>query len=479
MEGLWKALRESKQEALAPILVRHGVRSVSGIGQRASELIEAGIQPWQIEAVLATWWLSSLGEISQFQSGKRASLAAALEAAQPNQRQKSLEALDQDVLARSTAPSVEARLRTYLAVCRAWEVDPWPLSAENVRAFAASLKQGGYKSAGAYFQVICTYQQRELRTPVPQLLRQCIRDYLRSIQRGLGVDKLKDSFNLLRLGDIPIDDDEGRFCLGNVSHSRDMCIICGWFMLRESEISSARLGHLSLHAQTVTLAIPLHKTDIQGHMTERSLSCSCRVRRHPLCVWHAAERHLIRMRENLGTLSALRFPLFPTEDGRTPGKHQMVAVFRRTIGAAGIPLEKQDGSGRWVPRFHGHVLQVSGAQMLAGAGVSTQLIQLLGRWKSTSVLRYTQDAGLAVVPDLPHMVLNAADAQARVCLLLHPPSRWWLSRRHHLVKYRMALALLPSINFGLNSECKGGGLSTPWSICGAPSKPCCSHWVFV
>ena len=291
-------------------------------------------------------------------------------------------------------------------------MDPWPLSAENVMAFAASLKQGGYKSAGAYFQVICTYQQRELRTPVPQLLRQCIRDYLRSIQRGLGVDKLKDSFNLLRLGGIPIDDDEGRFCLGNVSHSRDMCIICGWFMLRESEISSARLGHLSLHAQTVTLAIPLRKTDIQGHMTERSLSCSCRVRRHPLCVWHAAERHLIRMRENLGTLSALRFPLFPTEDGRTPGKHQMVAVFRRTIGAAGIPLEKQDGSGRWVPRFHGHVLRVSGAQMLAGAGVSTQLIQLLGRWKSTSVLRYTQDAGLAVVPDLPHMVLNAADAQA-------------------------------------------------------------------
>ena len=102
MEGLWKALRGSKQEALAPILVRHGVRSVSGIGQHASELIEAGIQSWQIEAVLAAETKRVDLVVEQPRrdlpvpvSGKRASLAAALEAAQPNQRQKSLEALDQ------------------------------------------------------------------------------------------------------------------------------------------------------------------------------------------------------------------------------------------------------------------------------------------------------------------------------------------------------------------------------------------------
>ena len=47
--------------------------------------------------------------------------------------------------------------------------------------------------------------------------------------------------------------------------------------------------------------------------------------------------------------------------------------------------------------------------MLAAAGVSVQLIQLLGRWTSVSVQRCTQDAGLAVVPDIPKAVLHPFD----------------------------------------------------------------------
>lgn len=48
---------------------------------------------------------------------------------------------------------------------------------------------------------------------------------------------------------------------------------------------------------------------------------------------------------------------------------------------------------------------MSGAPALAAAGVSTQLIQLLGRWTSVAIQRYTQNAALVVVPDITKYVL--------------------------------------------------------------------------
>ena len=49
---------------------------------------------------------------------------------------------------------------------------------------------------------------------------------------------------------------------------------------------------------------------------------------------------------------------------------------------------------------------MAGAQLLAASGVPLQLIQLLGRWTSLAIQRYTQEAALAVVPDIPSQVLN-------------------------------------------------------------------------
>ena len=168
----------------------------------------------------------------------------------PNQRQRSLALLDRDVLARSTAPA-RARIRTYLAICHAWDLEPWPLSTRNVRAFAASLKHGGYRSSAVYFQALCSHQQRSLQTVVPPLIRHCIRDCIRFIQRGLGVSRLKDSFSFLQVGSIPFLEDASPFSFNSLPYVRDMCVIGRWSMLRESELASGRLSHLTLDASTV------------------------------------------------------------------------------------------------------------------------------------------------------------------------------------------------------------------------------------
>ena len=149
LEELWKALRSSGLESLAPTLVQKGVLSVNQLAQRAAELVDAGLKQWQLEAVLASASqregaseapTERRRDLPVHAHGRRASFLQAMQAAEPNSRQQSLQLLDNDMLARSTNPANDARVKTYLALCRAWEVPAFPLDNMNVRCFAASLK---------------------------------------------------------------------------------------------------------------------------------------------------------------------------------------------------------------------------------------------------------------------------------------------------------------------------------------------------
>ncbi len=191
-QQLWHALRVADLGQLAPTLVSHGVVTLAQLVAATSEAHDVGIAKWQVEAILS----ASQDEVKEpsygrqdlpvAYSGRRANFGMAVAAGQPNNRKRSLELLDADILARTTNPSHEARLRTYLALCSVWSVTPWPLSFENIRAFGASLKSGGYRSAGIYFQSLCSHQQRVLHTPVPPMIRHCIKDCVRSHQTRLG-----------------------------------------------------------------------------------------------------------------------------------------------------------------------------------------------------------------------------------------------------------------------------------------------------
>lgn len=144
---LWETLRATGQSDLAPQLITNGIRSVSDLALRSDELLRNGIQQWRLEAVL-----SGASQQVEAPSGsrhdlplplshQRASLPLALAAAAPNERKRSLECLDRDILARSTNPTQEARVRTYTAICGAWNVEAFPLSVASLRCFGASLKR--------------------------------------------------------------------------------------------------------------------------------------------------------------------------------------------------------------------------------------------------------------------------------------------------------------------------------------------------
>ena len=119
-----------------------------------------------------------------------------MEAALPENRQASLEALQAAVLAATTRPSVESRLRSWRELSAAWEKGLFPVvNAELVRCVGASLRAGGYHSCSLYFSAATSHQLRTLALPIGDETRFIIRDTVRAIKRGLGPAKLKDSFD--------------------------------------------------------------------------------------------------------------------------------------------------------------------------------------------------------------------------------------------------------------------------------------------
>ena len=110
---------------------------------------------------------------------------------------------------------------------------------------------------------------------------------------------------------------------------------------------------------------------------------------HRLCPWHAAERHLIRLNAGERTTADRSSPLVPDRQGGVLTKAALVNLLRDVLQHVGIRVYIEADDGRHIPRFGGHSLRVSGAMMLAAARVPVHLIQLMGRWSSSAVERYT------------------------------------------------------------------------------------------
>ena len=413
---LWDFLRSHGLQHLAVELVRHGVHSMEGIAHQASQLVEAGMKESDVsqllECIQPAQRLNPRGRSDLpplQQNGQRASFTMALVAAQLNNRKRSLDELDKDILARSSEPAQVSRLRTFRAICTAWGVAAFPLSVENIRCFAASMKAGGYRSASLYFQAAINHQIRFLREPVQPLLRSIIKDVARSIRRGLGPSRLKEGFDVFALTSLVAPDDESSFDFRRPAHLVDVCILGCWFMLREIELAGAYRQHLTIEADEVRLLSPVHKTSTSGTLTHRSLRCPCSTVVHRLCPWHAAERHLIRLNA-MQVSSSSAFPLVPDQRGNVVTKVAFIEELRALLEMVGTSVWVVDTEeGRRLPGFGGHALRVSGAMMLANAQVPIYLIQLLGRCSSSAVERYVQCAPLTSVPSLPVGVLGGRD----------------------------------------------------------------------
>ena len=430
---LWQLLRETNTEQFASLLLSNGIRSPDMLVLSADSLVRSGLPKSELETMIAGCSRpdpepnrSRADHPTWLPTSEKASITIALMAAQPNNRQKALDFLEQDIVARSSHPAIQSRLRTWRALCAAWEVTPFPISFLNVKAVAASLKWGGYRSAQLYFQAAIGHQTRSLQVPVDPFLKALIKDVCRSIRRGLGPSALKEGFDITVLTRAINMDDSDPFDHRRAAHVADLMVVATWFMLREIELSFARQAHLYLEGPYVNIVLPVHKTNTAGGLTLRKLRCPCRLHINALCPWHAAERHLIRLMSRADMTSGQYWPLFPALDGQSMSKHTVVQTFREVLQHCGVPTTRSDGSSPPRQLFGGHCLRVSGAQYLAASGVPIALIQMLGRWSSNAIEKYIQSAPLAVVPDIPQRVLHEEDDNVwfdpQHCAMIQPDS---------------------------------------------------------
>ena len=202
---------------------------------------------------------------------------------------------------------------------------------------------------------------------------------------------------------------------------RDALILVSRWMLREIELSLARLHHLSFSRGPqglleVTWLLPSSKMDPGAVGISRAHGCSCGdcvlgvtpaswddlssslPLCRSLCPTRAAARqvlHAQELRSHLATSDPFgpwsrhgEFPLLPTLSGLTLEKVAVVGTVVEAARGLGIPHTDPDGR----ERFGGHSLRVGGAQSLSRAGIESHDIALLARWGSSTVLDYIQDA---------------------------------------------------------------------------------------
>ncbi|CAE7666505.1 rlmN1 [Symbiodinium sp. CCMP2592] len=410
--AFWEYLRIKGLSDVAPACVRAEALSIDAVRERSHFLEREGVQRWQLELLLAapTSGGSQLAlprqreDLPPIRKRKRASFQDAIAAAAPAERAQALQELDDEILAKTTVGPMESRLLVWRRLCEAWEVPSFPLDEKNIRAIGASLKRGRYRSAAQYYSAAISFQARRLHMPVQPFARAMIKDCIRSIKRGF--------FQLVALAPFVLEGSEYEaFSWASLPAAIDALIVASYWCLREIEMAGADGSHLYFRDGMVHLLLPVHKTATQGSLTERSPGCGCAVRRQPLCPYHAAQRHLQRLKILQGSLNLNSIPLFPSDSGKVLPKDHVVQFIRRTLQAAGITTTRQDEVGQQVERFGGHVLRVTGTQHLYLLGLRWDLVQLHGTWSSDAIQRYLQAALLLQVPGVVAQALSAGPQQ--------------------------------------------------------------------
>lgn len=151
---------------------------------------------------------------------------------------------------------------------------------------------------------------------------------------------------------------------------------CIW-MLRAAEAVKVKVKHLRLDhlTKTVSLVIPHSKMDQRGKGVTRTFTCMCwEGSCDRWCAWGCAIRCLAEHTDGDGEA-----PLFKgvVRGGKkSVSKAQMVRGWNRDVA----------------PTITGHSARRSGAMRYTRAGLDITTIGFLGRWKSSAVLRYVEEA---------------------------------------------------------------------------------------
>ena len=330
---------------------------------------------------------------------------------QPDLIRASAGCLRLEMYSSSTLSTYASEIATYERICgRAGEA-PWPATVNSISFMAGALRTAGYQSIRMYVVAVCTCNSI-LGFSMDSACLAGVKAIKRAIERG------KQDVHRVN----PITSDQIRNMLETESLSpylrlaaNLMCIGFA-FLLRGEELLSLQglcfcsepcdcSSHIRICNNVLSLKLVECKTSISNHRVVRTLECVCVVPKSdgtvmcPVC----AVRYLVA--STTGDVSSPDWFLSSGRKKSALGYKGFVDAIFKLLELINVTTVK-DGQRL----FGSQSLRRGGAQQLALQLWSISCISSWGRWSSSAVLIYIQDAPLrARQKSISYDLCNATD----------------------------------------------------------------------
>ena len=277
------------------------------------------------------------------------------------------------IYANSSRKPRKRKLRTVRRLCKAMGTKLLPITPDKAEGVMASLTESNHRTAMAYFSIWKKEHIRRGHKWTEQLEEQRL-DLSRAATRGLGPTKKAEAFVAEARPNQPNTAVEPLTKRGPMFPHLLADVGTCWLM-RGAELA-ALLGEqasISEQKREATVDLCATKMDPGGRGCKRTLGCICGQVLGPCPFCGIRELLALRQERGLGP----KDPLFPTTKGRAPKPKAVTATLRKVL---------QDELATE------HSMRRAGAQMYARRGLLLFLIQFLGRWGGSTILRYTEEA---------------------------------------------------------------------------------------
>ena len=278
--------------------------------------------------------------------------------------------LSRDFTASSSRRAKEVKRSEVLQLARSVATNgkPLPLTTDVVEKVAAAMKAAGFRSGPQYLGEL-RLAHIEAGYELSAWLTRCFQMCRKALERNSGPVRRAPEVKALQVVNHKPKKVRHR---GRLLLRPDLAYLWAMsWMLREIELREIRWEHIRLKEEEklVTLKIGKSKMDQSGAGVRRTLTCCRKESCDPICAWKLAQ-------ELMKIKSEAEGKVFLTFEGKTPSKKDVV------------------DSWKWASASicTGHSARRSGAMHYVRNGMNISELAYLGRWKSSVVLTYAEEA---------------------------------------------------------------------------------------
>ncbi len=276
--------------------------------------------------------------------------------------------------ANSSKDSKDAKKRTTLKIIEelTGQGRAMPLNVDLLLNFASALKEGGYTAGDGYLIEAKLLHIEEGHGWNEQLDR-CYKQCKRALARGKGPRKKAPEIQTERR-ERPLKpqwNKQGSL----VKFGVDLFIFAMIWMLREIELAAMNVSDVLIDymSKKVTVTIRTSKMDAEAKGVRRTLQCLCQEGTcHRECPFDVSAKLVSLVERFNGTDSKLAL----TKRKSTPSKYAVVNTWKAFYGG----------------QLTGHSARRTGALKYIREGWSVSQVAHLGRWKSSAILLYAEEA---------------------------------------------------------------------------------------